>query len=195
MAHAAITTVGLTKRFERKSGVVDALTDVTIDLPAGSYVAVVGQRLTAVNAASAVQLTAALREAANDKATANAGGHSIGLAAAQGQGLIATVLPLQRGQRQSFQPFAAAVAVFVQNPANIPPLPGEAFARLYNLTPSELRVALALSPGLLPQEAADMLGISLATVKTHLSKVFEKTKTARQADLVALMMRAGSPVG
>ena len=42
MAHAAITTVGLTKRFERKSGVVDALTDVTIDLPAGSYVAVVG---------------------------------------------------------------------------------------------------------------------------------------------------------
>ena len=38
------------------------------------------------------------------------------------------------------------------------------------------------------QAAADRLGVSLATARTHLRHVFEKTGTQRQAELVGLMV-------
>ena len=73
-------------------------------------------------------------------------------------------------------------------------MPGEAFAQLYCLTAAELRVALAMVPGSCAQSAAETLGISANTVKTHLQRIFEKTETSRQADLVALMLRTTPPV-
>ena len=36
-------------------------------------------------------------------------------------------------------------------------------------------------------DVANMLGISQATVKTHLKRIFDKTGTARQSDLVKLV--------
>lgn len=40
-----------------------------------------------------------------------------------------------------------------------------------------------------------MLGISQATVKTHLERIFGKTGTARQADLVKLIAGLAGPFG
>jgi DNA-binding CsgD family transcriptional regulator len=37
------------------------------------------------------------------------------------------------------------------------------------------------------QALADLLGLSQATVKTHLHNVFRKTETARQSELVKLI--------
>jgi DNA-binding CsgD family transcriptional regulator len=45
-----------------------------------------------------------------------------------------------------------------------------------------------------PQETADELGISITTVKTHLQKIFAKTDTGRQADLIQLLQRHTSPL-
>ena len=45
-----------------------------------------------------------------------------------------------------------------------------------------------------PQETADHLGVSINTVKTHLQKIFAKTNTARQADLVRLVARSTAPL-
>ena len=45
-----------------------------------------------------------------------------------------------------------------------------------------------------PQETADRLGVSVNTVKTHLQKIFAKTNTARQADLVRLVARSTAPL-
>ena len=89
-------------------------------------------------------------------------------------------------------PFAASVAVFVQDPLEAPLMPGEAFARLHKLTGGELRVLLALAQGLGAREAADMLGISEPTVRTHLQHMFAKTHTLRQADLLRLL-QASTP--
>lgn len=89
----------------------------------------------------------------------------------------------------------AAAAVFVQDPHATPMLPGEAFAKLYGLTASELRVVLAMAPGLQPGDAADLLGGSHATVKSNLSRVFAKTGTSRQAGRMALIGRLSGPVG
>jgi DNA-binding CsgD family transcriptional regulator len=43
-------------------------------------------------------------------------------------------------------------------------------------------------------EAAERLRISQTTVKTHLSRIFDKTGTARQADLVKLLAGFSGPL-
>jgi DNA-binding CsgD family transcriptional regulator len=63
----------------------------------------------------------------------------------------------------------------------------EAIAELYKLTPSELRVLLAAVEIGGVAAIADALGVSQATVKTHLHHLFQKTGTRRQMDLVKLV--------
>jgi DNA-binding CsgD family transcriptional regulator/PAS domain-containing protein len=122
-------------------------------------------------------------------------GVTIPLPVDSGAGYVATVLPLDRGERRALlAPFAAVAAVFVQDPRIAPLLPGEAFAKLYGLTAGELRVLLTLVPGLATKDAADMLGISEATAKTHLQRIFAKTGTSRQTELLHLFMKATAPV-
>jgi DNA-binding CsgD family transcriptional regulator len=109
-----------------------------------------------------------------------------------GAGVLATISPLET-ESGGEQPFAAAAAIFIQDPALTLPFPGEAFATLYGLTRAELRVVLAMKPCLALHQVADILGITLDTVKTHLKHIFEKTYTKRQADVMALMLRATGP--
>jgi DNA-binding CsgD family transcriptional regulator len=60
--------------------------------------------------------------------------------------------------------------------------------QLYRLTPSEARVADRLLDGLEIREIADRLGITLETCRFHLKRVFAKTGTPRQAELIRLML-------
>lgn len=73
-------------------------------------------------------------------------------------------------------------------------MPGEAFAKLYGLTGAELRVLLALAQGLSGNEAADMLGLSESTVRSHLQRIFSKTGATRQAALLQLLHNSTPPV-
>jgi len=59
--------------------------------------------------------------------------------------------------------------------------------QLYGLTPTEASVSEILATGKSLEEIAAQLTISVDTVRTHLKKVFAKTGTARQAQLVALI--------
>ena len=157
----------------------------------GHALSVTNNRLIPKDAAAAHAFAQAL-SGADDAAV---GGISLALPDAAG-GMVATLLPLENGERQNLSgPSApAAFAVFVQNPAIVPPVPGAAFAQLYGLTPAELRVSLAMAPSLSPQEAADNLGLSVSTVKSHLQHIFTKTGTNKQLDLMQLLMRASPPI-
>jgi DNA-binding CsgD family transcriptional regulator len=73
-------------------------------------------------------------------------------------------------------------------------MPGEAFARLYKLTGGELRVLMTLAQGLGAKETADMLGIGEPTVRSHLQRIFSKTNTTRQADLLRLLQSSTPPL-
>lgn len=73
-------------------------------------------------------------------------------------------------------------------------MPGEAFARLYGLTGGELRVLLALAQGLGGKEAAGLLRISEPTMRTHLQRLFSKTSTVRQSELLRLFQNAMPPI-
>jgi DNA-binding CsgD family transcriptional regulator len=60
-------------------------------------------------------------------------------------------------------------------------------ARRFRLTPSELQVLLAVVEVGGAPKVAKMLGIAENTVKTHLRRLFAKTGTTRQAELVRLV--------
>jgi DNA-binding CsgD family transcriptional regulator len=65
---------------------------------------------------------------------------------------------------------------------------------MFELTPAELRVLLAIvEVGGVPETSA-ALGVAETTVKTHLHRVFAKTGTRRQADLVKLAAGFSSPL-
>nr|WP_249150664.1 helix-turn-helix transcriptional regulator [Bradyrhizobium sp. JYMT SZCCT0180] len=155
---------------------------------AGTSIRILNNRLDPVDPAASAALSMAIDRAARDDDSAGANQRSLAIPSGNGAGYIATLLPVQRGQRADIvAPFAASVAIFMQDPLEAPMLPGEAFARLHKLTGGELRVLLALAQGLGAKEAADMLGISEPTVRTHLQHMFAKTNTLRQADLLRLL--------
>ena len=84
--------------------------------------------------------------------------------------------------------------MFVHKASQHRPTLIEAVAKQFKLTPSELRVLFAIiEVGGAPQ-VADVLGISLDTVKTHLKRVFVKTGTKRQVDLVKLVVGYMNPL-
>lgn len=154
-------------------------------------------RLAAADPGAAAALAGAIAAGIRDSVTpASTDGNSLALPDPRRGGMLAHVLPLRRGTREPFsQHFSASVAVFVQDPQASPPLPGMAFARLYNLTPRELQVVMTMIPDRSMPEVADILGISLATVRTHVSSVYSKTGTTRHNELMHLLLSGASPAG
>lgn len=70
------------------------------------------------------------------------------------------------------------------------PLPSAAcLEQIFGLTRAEARLTLFLVGGKTLTEIAEMLNLSVATVRTQLKCVFEKTYTHRQAELVVLVLR------
>jgi DNA-binding CsgD family transcriptional regulator len=154
----------------------------------------VNNRLVPTDANARTALACALAEADRDDGKIRSQGYTVAISDGAGAGYVATILPLGCGERKSVvAPFAARLAVFVQDPAEVPLMPGEAFARLYRLTGAEVRVLLALSQGLGGKEAADMLGVGEPTVRTHLQRIFSKTGTSRQTDLLGLLRGSTPP--
>jgi DNA-binding CsgD family transcriptional regulator/PAS domain-containing protein len=161
---------------------------------AGSALRILNNRLAATDLQAGATISKAIAEVDTDETEVGAAGHSLAIPDTNGAGYVATLLPLGRGRRQSIMaPFAASVAIFTQDPAQVPLMPGEAFARLYRLTGGELRVLLALAQGLGAKEAADMLGIGEPTVRTHLQRMFSKTRTSRQTQLLQLLQSSTPP--
>ena len=159
----------------------------------GNALRVTGHRLIPTDPHARADLAKAVDDLAKGE-TEMRGSFSLAIPDAGGAGCVATLLPLESGERRKvLVPFAAAVAVFVQESAQITMMPGEAFAKLYGLTGGELRVLLALAQGLGGKEAADMLGVSEPTVRTHLQRIFSKTGTSRQAELLQLLQSSAPP--
>ncbi len=107
---------------------------------------------------------------------------------------LAHVMPLSSSARAHAKiPDAATAAVFIRRASVESPSALETIARLYRLTAMEVRVLQAVVEIGGKPVAADALGISEATVKTHLRNLFQKTGCRRQADLVKLMAGSTSP--
>jgi DNA-binding CsgD family transcriptional regulator len=66
---------------------------------------------------------------------------------------------------------------------------GAIHATLFGLTERELEIADLLLSGHSPESIGNVLEISPATVRVHLRSLFRKTDTARQSELVDLLVR------
>jgi DNA-binding CsgD family transcriptional regulator len=64
----------------------------------------------------------------------------------------------------------------------------EVLRTLYGLTPAEAAVASLLAEGKSVKEIADHTTVRENTVRMHLKKVFDKTGTKRQAELVKIVL-------
>jgi DNA-binding CsgD family transcriptional regulator len=121
-------------------------------------------------------------------------GIALPLTARDGSRYLAHVLPLTSGaRRQAGVGFSASMAVFVRRAQLDAPTMPEVIAKHYGLTPTELRVLLAVFESGGVADIAETLGISQATAKTHLRRLFDKTGTKRQADLVKLVAGFATP--
>jgi DNA-binding CsgD family transcriptional regulator len=106
---------------------------------------------------------------------------------------LAHVLPLARGEVRRGLVARAAAAVFVTDTARGGAPDLAAFAAQFRLTPAEARLLALLAGGAALADAAAALGVAETTAKTHLARIFSKTTTSRQAELIALALRLTPP--
>jgi DNA-binding CsgD family transcriptional regulator len=97
---------------------------------------------------------------------------------------VVHVLPLTTAE----DPSAARALVMIIDPEQDAEPPKMLIRRLFGLTDAEADVALRVvrGDGLKPISAD--LALSMATIKTHLHHIFDKTDTHRQAELVRLLL-------
>lgn len=152
-------------------------------------------KLTPHDADAAEGLHEIFNSAARDRAHVGPRGGAVPLIGRNGEHYVAHVLSLTAGaRRQVGADDSAVAAVFVQKASLDLPSPQGAIGKLYKLTPTELRVLSGIvQVGGVP-EVAEAMGISVSTVKTHLRRLFAKTGTDRQADLVKLVAGYANPL-
>jgi DNA-binding CsgD family transcriptional regulator len=147
---------------------------------------------------AATALKDAIARAAIDESTLGYGGIGVPIRARAGQvdtaHVIAHVLPLRSGALRPALSLGATAAVFISPELERPQPPFEALAALYDLTPMEARVMLEIAAGKNRAGAAETLGIADSTVKTHLTRVFAKTRTSEQAELARLVANLTPPL-
>ena len=153
-------------------------------------------RLSARDPVAAAALRDAVTRATQAGATLELAktGIAVPITGADGRNVAAWVLPLDSGLRNELAAsFSARAAVFLREIGNTAPLPGELFVRRYGITPAERRVLILLTQGMSPRDTADALGCSEPTVRTHMQRLFTKTGTSGQPDLMRLAMSALAP--
>ena len=101
--------------------------------------------------------------------------------------LEAVVTPIGRESSPLFDHRAAA-AIFLADPDARAERPPERLRRIYGLSPVEAEVASRIATGMGLSEIGEALGISIHTVRGHLKRLFAKTNTHRQAELVRVIL-------
>jgi DNA-binding CsgD family transcriptional regulator len=162
---------------------------------ANDFLCVAGGRLVASDRQTDQALREIFAAAGSGDAAVGIRGIAAPLRSRDGEHYVAHVLPLTSGaRRRAGTNYAAVAALFVHKAALDTASPPEVIAKIFGLTPSELRVLLGIVEVGGVSETAVALGIAEATVKTHLHHLFAKTGTSRQAELVKLVAGYSNPL-
>jgi len=161
-------------------------------LRAGDMLRINGGRLAAADMDSDQILREVIAAVADPTSPQSINDRTLPLVAHDGSHSVAHVLPLTT--RLGAGVCSPTGVVLIVHRVALEKPASEAIAKLYRLTPSELRVLLSLVEiGGVP-DVAKVLGISEATVRTHVARLFAKTGAARQADLVKIVAGFSSPL-
>ncbi len=146
----------------------------------------------AVDAVADRLLREAFAAAEHGDAALGLKGIDIPLTDTDGRHHIANVLSIAPDTQRVSDAGMAVAALFVRRIALSSQSPLEAAGRRYQLTPSELRVLGAVLEAGSVDDMAERLGVSKATVKTHLNHLLAKTGARRQTDLIRLVVGGSS---
>jgi DNA-binding CsgD family transcriptional regulator len=99
--------------------------------------------------------------------------------------MVAHVIPVRLSARDVFLRCAGVLTMTPVTAPRAPPV--ELVQSLFDLTPTEARVARSLASGKSVEDIASDGGVSLSTVRTHVRGVLTKTGCGRQVEVVALL--------
>lgn len=102
---------------------------------------------------------------------------------------IVHLVPLRRTAHDIFPGGDLVVAVSAIRKSALVPSPA-VLTGLFDLTPAEAKFASALVAGQPVKDASQAVGITESSGRTYLARIFAKTGTHRQAELVALLTAA-----
>jgi DNA-binding CsgD family transcriptional regulator len=91
----------------------------------------------------------------------------------------------------TFDPRQPAALATLHGELRLAPDTADLLVDLFGLLPSEARLAAALADGDRMGDAADRLGLTIETVRNYSKKIFAKTGTRGQPDLVRLIYASG----
>ena len=107
---------------------------------------------------------------------------------ASGAPLIVSVIPAVSQHSVSSLARDCQILLLLRDPSRHAVHGVEQWRRAFDLTVAEARLAMALVDNHTPQSHADANCISINTVRTHLARLFAKTGTRRQSELVRLLL-------
>ncbi len=105
--------------------------------------------------------------------------------------LLIAPLSLEISNYNFHQP---SVLIFISDPEQQTEAVEEGLQQLYGLTPAESRLATILMRGLNIVEAAAEIGVSQNTARTQSKRIFQKTGTHRQSELVNLLLSSPATI-
>ena len=178
----AVFLVGLDGRVRHANGAAESL------VAAGIGVTLIGGRLASPSAEASRRLRQLIHEASSPDAEQRSGGSMVIATPDRRLPLSVIVAPVRAERLAVFQG-EPSIIVCVTDPEAGVSLPEQRVRDLFGLTAAEARVALAMVEGDGPREAAEKLGVSFYTVRAHLVRIYDKTSTRRQSELVALILR------
>lgn len=141
--------------------------------------------------AAGKELSAALADAAMQARSK----HQLPMPKRNGSGAyVVTILPLSPVARMPLGEPKAVATLVVHDSGTRSEINAQILRRMFGLTPAECRLVELLADGMTLSSAAEKLGVSPHTAKTHLKRTFSKTATSRQAELITLALNfSGAP--
>jgi DNA-binding CsgD family transcriptional regulator len=146
-----------------------------------------GDRLSLTDLPSNALLRQAL-QAANSNSTADARSFPLAATETRGPGVLHAI-PLRSSARDLFSGGDTLLVFTPVSASEIIPAP-TVLSGLFDLSPSEARLAVTLAAGTPLKIAAAASDIKFSTARAYLEQIFRKTGTNKQAQLVALLKSA-----
>jgi DNA-binding CsgD family transcriptional regulator len=147
--------------------------------------------LAATSTETTARLRALLKAGGPEARGVATGGATLVIERREGrQPLLAHVMPLGRDGRKDAR---AAAATFIIDPEAYALPSFEAFVASHGLTRAETRVLQQIIAGKGLVAAAEKLRIGQATARTHMQRIFDKTGTKRQTELLCRFFKATLP--
>ena len=139
-----------------------------------------GQELSAIEPGGARTLARLIEDAAQ-----GGRGGVARLSGAKLDTLIISVTPLPPHLEADYG--SGHLLVTLTAPGATPSLTEAMLVALFELSPTQASIALAIFNGNSPEAIAHERGIKISTLRTHLTEVFQRTATQNQRDLVRLL--------